>query len=359
MRVLLASSAVGPIGDGRTGGVTRTIEITTKALRLKGHEVAVLAPSRATLGDEIAVLSAPVVEVDGTLQPTAVSATPAKHTPIVADSALARMWQCAHAIQGRFDRIVNLAHDWLPYYLTPFFQTPVFHLANLGHVDDPTTFEIGALAARNPRRVAVISKTHGDLLGLKDPVVLSFGMDVATYAFAPMDTVGTPPDGGLVWAGRISPEKGLDDALRIAELLDEELEVLGVIDDRAHFEAMQARYGERLVHAGYLQKDAMSAKLARARCLLQTQKWAEAFGIVSVEAMASGTPVVAYARGANVELVEDGRTGFLVPPDDIGAACRAIRRVMEIDRAACRARMRERFSIESYAERLDAWLAQS
>jgi UDP-glucose:tetrahydrobiopterin glucosyltransferase len=353
MRILLASSAVAPIGDGRTGGVTRTIETTTRALRMKGHDVAVLAPSREVLGASAAVVEAPIVEVDGTLQPTAVSAEPAKHTPIVADGALARMWQCAFTMQTRFDRIVNLAHDWLPYYLTPFFQTPVFHLANLGHVDDPTTHEIASLQQRMPGRVAVISKTHGDLLGLKNPIVLSFGMDVSTYAFAPVDT---PPDGGLVWAGRISPEKGLDDALQVAERLGETLEVLGNIDDRAHFDAMQERYGERLVHAGYLSREAMSAKLSRARALLQTQKWAEAFGIVSVEAMASGTPVIAYARGANVELVEDGVTGFLVPPDDIAAVCAAIERVDTIDRSRCRARMRELFSIESYADRVNAWL---
>ena len=88
-------------------------------------------------------------------------------------------------------------------------------------------------------------------------------------------------------------------------------------------------------------------------------KWHEAFGIVTIEAMACGTPVVAYARGANKELVTDGVTGFLVTPDDKAAAAQAVCRIAGIDRAACRHAVAQNFSLSVYGENLQNWLHQA
>jgi glycosyltransferase involved in cell wall biosynthesis len=76
--------------------------------------------------------------------------------------------------------------------------------------------------------------------------------------------------------------------------------------------------------------------LAGARAVLCPAKWQEPFGMVAAEAQAAGTPVIAYRRGALPQIIIDGQTGFLVPPDDVAAAARALRSVNSIRRADCR-----------------------
>jgi UDP-glucose:tetrahydrobiopterin glucosyltransferase len=88
-------------------------------------------------------------------------------------------------------------------------------------------------------------------------------------------------------------------------------------------------------------------------------KWVEAFGNVAIEAMACGVPVIAYRRGGPAEIVVDGRTGFLVEPDDIDALVAAIARIGELDRVACRQRVEEEYSTAALAARVEAWLDEA
>ena len=87
-----------------------------------------------------------------------------------------------------------------------------------------------------------------------------------------------------------------------------------------------------------------------------TPKWVEAFGNVAIEAMACGVPVIAYRRGGPTEIITDGVTGFLVPPDDIGALVAAVAHVESLDRIRCRQRVDEEFSTQAMAARVERWL---
>jgi glycosyltransferase involved in cell wall biosynthesis len=87
--------------------------------------------------------------------------------------------------------------------------------------------------------------------------------------------------------------------------------------------------------------------MADACAVLCPAKWEEPFGLVAAEAQAAGTPVVAYHRGALPEVVMDGRTGFLVPPDDVAAAARALSAVRTLDRQACRQHAVEHLSLNA------------
>jgi UDP-glucose:tetrahydrobiopterin glucosyltransferase len=244
-----------------------------------------------------------------------------------------------------------MAHDWLPYFLTGYFAVPVLHLVNMADVNAPTTAEIARVSRDHPSRVAVMSQSQAArLTGVESPVVVGFGLDIETYPFDPR------PAGSLAWAGRISPEKGLEDSLEIARRLGETLAVAGAVEDPSYWRGLRQRYGQTIDYRGFLTAEPLRRFYAGARGLLQTQKWHEAFGIVTAEAMACGTPVVAYARGANVELVEDGVSGALVPPDDIDAAVAAAKTVGRLDRAACRRYAERRFSLTAYADRIEAWL---
>jgi len=347
MKILVLAPAAAPLGHGRAGGITTHIGQTIKALRLLGHEIEVIAPRGSIL--EGAMLRM----IGGALQPSFASASIAAQEfyTLPPGGALAAMWRAAWARQNGSDLILNFAQDWLPYYMTDFFRTPVAHITNMGAVNGATDAEIVRVSRVYPGRVAMLSRDQAESLeGLHAPFLLSFGFDMAAYPFCAL------PTGGLIWAGRISPEKGLEDALRIAQQVGEPLAIAGAVDDAPYWQSLQQEFGECIDYQGYLLGEDFTAFLGTGRALLQTQKWREAFGIVTVEALACGTPVIAYDRGANREVLEDGITGFLVPADAWMAAAEKVAHLAQISRASCRAHVEAHFSLNAYAARLKTWL---
>ena len=154
----------------------------------------------------------------------------------------------------------------------------------------------------------------------------------------------------LAFLGRTSPEKGLDQAIEIAKRAEMPLKIAAKID-RVDVEYFQAIIKPLLDHPliefigeiGYPEKDAF---LGNAAGLLFPINWREPFGLVMIEAMACGTPVIAYPRGSVPEVVEESVTGFVVP--DLEGAVRAVKRLGEIDRRKCR----QHFELHFDAERM-------
>lgn len=329
------------------GGMLRMMESTFAALLARGWQVTLFAPE----GSVCPVDGVELRSMPGALQPTQAALDAQTAYPMIADGVVSHMWRALWADQERFDVIVNLAHDWLPFYLTPMFRVPVIHIPNLGDVCAATSDALRRVAAAQPDRVAVFSRAQADDLGLPDNVpVLSFGLDLARYHFCE-----TPGD-YLIWAGRLSPEKGIEDSLEVARRSGERLVIAGPVSDDAYWQALQRDYAHTIDYRGMCDQDTLQKLLGGARALLQTQKWREAFGIVTAEAMACGTPVIAYQRGANAELIADGVSGFLTAPDDVAACLDALSKLGHIDRAGCRAMAEDRFSLAAYGHRLCRWI---
>jgi len=150
----------------------------------------------------------------------------------------------------------------------------------------------------------------------------------------------------LAFVGRISPEKRADRAIEVARRTGMPLKIGAKIDraDRDYFEREIAHMldAPHVDFLGEVGGDDKRALLAGARALLFPIDWAEPFGLVMIEAMAAGTPVIAYRAGSVPEVVTDGVSGFIV--DDLDAAVAAVRRLDELDRAAVRAAFEERFT---------------
>jgi|TARA_B100001059_G_scaffold177603_1_gene178177 UDP-glucose:tetrahydrobiopterin glucosyltransferase len=161
----------------------------------------------------------------------------------------------------------------------------------------------------------------------------------------------------LGWAGRIAPEKGLEDAARAAAALGESLLVWGLREDPAYAAAVEAMVPSGTIQwRGFQPTHALQQQLGSCRALINTPKWNEAYGNVVVEALACGVPVVAYDRGGPGELVISGETGWLVPPDDVQALVTALRHVDQIDRFQCRAWAERNATCEVFSARVDAWI---
>jgi glycosyltransferase involved in cell wall biosynthesis len=173
---------------------------------------------------------------------------------------------------------------------------------------------------------------------------------------------GLPPDmfrflpgsgGYLAFLGRISPEKRVDRAIAIARALEWPLKIAAKID------ASEAEYFERDIRplldhplvelVGEIGDAEKNGFLGGAKALLFPIDWCEPFGLVMIEALACGTPVVAFRGGSVPEVIEDGLTGFIV--ETLDAAIKATARVGAIDRRACRERFEQRFTTRQMAER--------
>jgi glycosyltransferase involved in cell wall biosynthesis len=150
----------------------------------------------------------------------------------------------------------------------------------------------------------------------------------------------------LAFLGRISPEKRVDRAIEIAKQAGMRLKIAAKIDtaDRKYFETTISHLlDDPLVeYVGEIGEHEKSGFLGNAHALLFPIDWPEPFGLVMIEALACGTPVIAYARGSVPEIVEDGETGFLV--SSIDEAADAVSRVASLDRRRCRATFENRFS---------------
>lgn len=169
------------------------------------------------------------------------------------------------------------------------------------------------------------------------------GLDVASFPFQ-----ATPPgDGHLLFLGRFSPFKGADRAIEAARRAGRRLTLAGKIDaaDAEHAAAAiePAIDGDRVVYVGEADATEKRRLLAGAAALLFPIEWDEPFGLVMIEALASGTPVIGFRRASVPEVIEHGRTGFVV--DDVDGMVAAIGQIDAIDRGACRRTAERRFSV--------------
>ena len=160
------------------------------------------------------------------------------------------------------------------------------------------------------------------------------------------------PGDYLVFLGRISPEKRLDRAIEIAKRSGMRLKIAAKVDaaDRQYFKKhIEPLLDDPLVECiGEVGDDGKQELLTHAYALLFPIDWPEPFGLVLIEAMACGTPVIAYSGGSVPEIVEDGITGFIV--DNLCDAVRAVDQVARLDRALCRRRFEQRFSATRMAD---------
>jgi len=350
MRILVVSTPVGALGSGRGGGVEVTAMGLVAGLLARGHGVAVVAAEGSRLAPSCS--GADLLTASGVGQPSWQHRARSTPVEIPADALLPRLWERALGEQHRFDVLLNLAYDWLPFWLTPHIPTPLAHLVSMGSVADAMDEVIEAVARWCPQRLAFHTAAQARDFQLPGPaVIVGNGFDAAAYAFVPH---GEPV---LGWAGRIAPEKGLEDAARVAQRLGLPLRVWGLREDEAYAQAVEASVPEgTLQWRGFLPTEAFQAELGSCQVFLNTPKWNEAFGNVVVEAMACGVPVAAYARGGPGELVQEGQNGALAPADDLGALEQAVRRAAGVSRSLCRQWFEQHYSVAAFSQRLETWL---
>lgn len=257
----------------------------------------------------------------------------------------AKVWEILHISHlmeraGEFDIIHNQA-DFMPLAFSRLIPTPMvttihgFSSERIVPVyqayDDHVAYVAISAADRHPALSYAATIHHG----------------IQTEDF-PFDPTGTED---LLFFGRIHPDKGAGDAVRVAQATGRRLVMAGIIQDEGYHAREVAPFldGERIVHVGTVGGAKRAETLGGARALLHLIGFDEPFGLSVVEAMACGTPVIAYDRGSMPELIDHGVTGFLV--NSFEEAVEAVGRIGEIDRAACRRAVEQRFTVDRMADR--------
>src|SRR5882724_12151692 len=275
--------------------------------------------------------------VDVTLFATGDSLTAARLVSVVArgwseDPGLdAKVAECLHIAAaferaGEFDLIHN-SFDFLPLSYSALVATPV--VTTIHGFSSPAIVPVYEKYNRHGAYVAISEADRHPRLDYV--ATIHHGIDTSAFP------LGDAEGGYLLFFGRIHPDKGAAEAIEVAQRVGLPLVMAGIVQDERYFEEAVAPHldGDRVRYLGPVGPDRRAAVLGGAAALLHLISFEEPFGFSVVEAMACGTPVVAFRRGSMPELVEDGHSGALV--QDVEGAVAAVPRVLGFDRAAIRA----------------------
>ncbi len=249
-----------------------------------------------------------------------------------------RVWEALHVSHalsrsGAFDLVHNHL-DWLPLALSGHCRAPM--LTTIHGFSGPSI-----LPAYLRARSSFVAISDADRSpALEYVATVPHGIDLDSL---PLSTGGGPD---LVAFGRVHPDKGTAEAIAIARAVGRRLVICGVVQDADYFaEQVQPHIdGDAVVFLGSVGPARRAEVLGSAGVLLHPIGFDEPFGLAVVEAMACGTPVVAYRRGSMPEVVDEGVTGYLA--HDVPTAVVAVARAMTLDRAAVRARAAQRFGAD-------------
>lgn len=251
-----------------------------------------------------------------------------------------KVWECLHISEvfehaDEYDLIHN-HYDFLPLTYSRLISVPL--VTTIHGFSSP---KILPVYRKYDTSSYYISISHADRAPDLDYIATVYhGIDIENFRF------NDNPQDYLLFFGRIHPDKGAGEAIRIARDSGRRLILAGIIQDHEYYEKQVRPYLDNrdIKYIGSVGPHERDEVLGNATALLHPIHFAEPFGLSVVESMACGTPVIAYNRGSMPELITDGKDGFLV--SDFGQAVAAVGRIDRIDRKSCRQTVADRFTDE-------------
>jgi len=323
------------------GGTERVVSYLTEELVRQGHDVTLFASGDSVTQARLVAATRRALRLD-------------KHC---ADQLAPQMLMLERVVRAAssFD-VIHFHVDYLHFPYSRRHTTA--HLTTLhGRLDLPELVPL----YREFRDMPVVSISAAQ----RDPLPFAHWMGTV-YHGLPQHLYRFRAESGeyLAFIGRVAPEKRVDRAIAIAKRVGLPLKIAAKVDavDREYFESViEPLLDDPLVeYIGEIGEGEKQELLGEARVLLFPIDWPEPFGLVMIEAMACGTPVIALRRGSVPEIVEHGRTGFVV--GDLDEAVAAAERIDELSRQRCREVFEERFTAARMAHdylELYAWLLET
>jgi glycosyltransferase involved in cell wall biosynthesis len=322
-----------PVPPPGYGGIESVVALLADALVARGHDVELLcAPGSRS--------SAKVVALLDRTHPREIGAS------VIEADHVGRAFEHVErsALAGRPFDVVHDHSGWVTLAMADRLPVPVLHTVHGSFDENASRF----YSAHGHKATLVC-------LSRAQAATRPEGVRVAAVVPNPIDVDAWPVDvtkqDYLLWVGRFTPEKGPHRAIRVARATGQDLVLAGPVQrGQERFFAEEIEPHVDGVHIRYIGEVGGRRKqelFAAAAAFLMPIRWPEPFGMVMVEAMAAGTPVIAFAEGSAREVVEPGRSGVLVADEESMAD--AVRVVSQLDPAECRASARERFSPQCVA----------
>ncbi len=350
MRIVLISTPIGFLGSGKGGGVELTLNSLVSGLISLGHSVEVVAPKKSKLQESN--VKAKLHFVEGEDQISWQHQNYDSAVSIPDNSLLAGMLEKGLDIAKHADVLLNMSYDWLPIWMTLNSEIPIAHIISMGSESSVISNLISKVYVKYPKNFAFHTKKQAnDYPFIKEPIIIGNGFNLDNYIF--QDSVQGP----LAWVGRVAPEKGLEDAVYVANELGEKLKVWGFIEDEMYASKIEKSFPQGAIDwMGFLPTNELQKELGKCRVMINTPKWNEAYGNVIVEALACGVPVVAYKRGGPSEIIQHGQTGYLSNPEDKENLLYYINIIEKINRKNCREWVEKNASADIFANKVVNWL---
>lgn len=318
MKIAMIAPLVERVPPKKYGGTERMVHSLTNELVRRGHDVTLFAS-----GDSITSAKLVSVAPKG-LRELRVKPLYEVNAPLM--QSLARAFA---KMDGEFDVI----HDSSGYATLPFAEmsrTPVVMTLH-GHI---APAHLPLYREFQKANIVSISRDLGsDLEGLNHIGTVYNGLNMEYYPFS------KEHDGYLLYVGRICQDKGTHNAILAAKRLNLPLIIAAKIEEteaghRYFRKHVKPYLGSQIEWVGEVDEDERNKLMSRALCFLHPAPWREPFGLTLIEAAACGAPVIALKRGAIPEIIEHGKSGFVV--NNFDEVCEAIQKVGIIDRAYCR-----------------------
>jgi UDP-glucose:tetrahydrobiopterin glucosyltransferase len=355
MRIALVAPLVSAIAQPYLGGAQALLADLARGLLQRGHTVTLFARDDSFVpGIDIEPVAVP-----GDVQPASFSEErerPADTSFFTQANLFLDLFLKLQHRSAEFDIIHVHAFDWPAYACSTLIRdVPVLHTLHLPAVSPEINTALRVLDQQG-HLVTLITVSHACARTYLEytPIdhVIYNGLDLDAIPFSPKPSREAP----LLFAGRIAPEKGVEEAIEIAAMAGYRLLIAGGIYDRRYYEErirpkLQTA-GERVTYLGQLERLALWKIMGQSLGLLFPIEWDEPFGLTAVEAMATGTPVIAYRRGALEEIIRHGETGFLVEEGERAHAAALVDDLFDIPRARCRAHVEAHFALD---EMIDAY----
>lgn len=315
------------VPPSRYGGSELIVSLLTDELVRRGHEVTLFASGDSITKAHLKPGHDQALRLDQTI----------KEHGLYEQMMLSEVYQNAHHFDIIHSHVGCVA---LPY--TPLVKTPTVHTTH--GTFSPDNEKMFQRFAKQPY-ISISQAQREPRLGLNYIHTIYNGIDPAVYAFQKEPT--QPPY--LAFVGRLSPEKGPEGAIKIALALGLPLKMAGKIDlvDRTYYsEKLKPLIdGEQIEYLGEVSHEEKVQLLSNATVTLFPITWREPFGLVMIESMATGTPVVGMDLGSVMEVIAHGKTGFVC--NTLEKMMEAVPEAMKLDRQTCRDYVLSRFSVDT------------
>ncbi|ADO84615.1 mannose-6-phosphate isomerase, type 2 (plasmid) [Ilyobacter polytropus DSM 2926] len=255
-----------------------------------------------------------------------------------------KVWEGLHIANvfqsaDEFD-IIHNNFDFLPLTYSGLVETPV-----LTTIHGFSSEKILPVYEKYNKRTYYVSISNSDRnSGLNYIGTVHHGIDLNQFTYREL------PEDYLLFFGRLHRDKGPKEAIETAKRSNKKLIMAGIIQDEGYFkDEVEPHLNEQITYIGSVGPEERDKLLGGALALLHPIYFQEPFGLSVVEAMACGTPVIAYNKGSMPELIEDGVNGFIV--NDVDGALRALENISSIDRKRCREIVEEKFSVDRMVDK--------